>query len=212
MICNLEPVETVDENEKKIHLQKATLQNKTDDIPITIFGDLVNQINNEVMALILTDLRVSKYMTTRLLKSTDTKAFQVSDKEMSIDPKDLRDANSKSITATIISVDLTLLNKDLVFLKCKQIVVPLNDDDDEVGKSIFICNASNSMVDETLCKSVGKVVFSAQTQKMKLALVVTVFGVPITEKFKLARSMIKSYVNKKYSVAYFKITSIEKAE
>ena len=56
MICNLEPVETVDENEKKIHLWKA----KTDDIPITIFGDLVNQINNEVMTLILTDLRVSK--------------------------------------------------------------------------------------------------------------------------------------------------------
>ena len=114
MVCNLEPVETVDENEKKIHLWKA----KTDDIPITIFGDLVNQINNEVMTLILTDLRVSKYMTTQLLKSTDTKTFQVSDKEMSIDTKDLRDANSKSITATIISVDLTLLNKDLACLKC----------------------------------------------------------------------------------------------
>ena len=68
------------------------------------------------------------------------------------------------------------------------------------------------MVDETQCKSVGKVVFSAQTQQMKPALIVTVFGVPITEKFKLARSMIKSYVNKKYSVADFKIASIEKAE
>ena len=81
------------------------MQDKTDDIPISIFGDLVNQINNEGMTVTLTDLRVSKYMTTRLLKSTDTTTFQVSDKEMSIDLKNLRDANSKSITATIVSVD-----------------------------------------------------------------------------------------------------------
>ena len=204
---------------KKIHLRKATLQDKTNDIPITIFGDLVNQIDNEGMTVTSTDLRVSKYMTIRLLKSTDTTKFQVSDKEMSVDPKDLRDANSKSMTATIVSVDLTSLNEHLVCLKCKQIIVPLDDDDkDEVGKSIFICNACNSMVDETQCKSVGKVIFSAQTQQMKvtlnaeLALVVTVFGVPLTEKSKLTRSMIKSYVNIKYSVADFKVTSIEKAE
>ena len=73
---------------KKIHLRKGTLQDKTDDIPLTIFGDLVNQINNEGMTVTLTDLRVSKYMTTRLLKGTNTTTFQVSDKEMSIDPKD----------------------------------------------------------------------------------------------------------------------------
>ena len=77
---------------------------------------------------------------------------------------------------------------------------------------------SSTMVRETQCKSVGKVVFSAQTQQIKVtlnagpALVVTVFGVPITEKFKLARSMIKSYVNIKYRVADFKVKSIEKAE
>ena len=141
------------------------MHDKTDDIPITIFGNLVNQINNEGMTVTLTDLRVSKYMTTRLLKSIDTTTFQVSDKEMSIDRKDLRDANSKSIVATIVSVDLASLNEHLVCLKCKQIVVPLDDDDDdEVGKSIFIYNACNSMVDETQCKSVGRVVFSAQTQ------------------------------------------------
>ena len=61
---NLEPVETVDKNEKKVHLRKATLQDKTDDIPIKIFGDLVNQINNEGMTVTLTDLSVSIYMTT----------------------------------------------------------------------------------------------------------------------------------------------------
>ena len=203
---------------KKIHLRKATLQDKTDYIPITIFGDLVNQINNEGMT-VTADLRVSKYMTTRLLKSSDTTTFQVSDKEMSIDPKDLRGAHSNSITATIVSVDLISLNEHLVCLKCKQIVVQLDDDDDdELGKNIFICNACTSMVDETQCKSVGKLLFSAQTQQMKVtlnaepALVVSVFGVPITEKFKLARSIIKSYVNIKYSVADFKVTSIEKAE
>ena len=92
---------------KKNHLRKAALQDKTDDILITIFGELVNQIINEGMTVTLTDLRVSKYMATRLLKSTDTATFQVSDKEMSIDVKDLRDANRKSITATIVSVDLT---------------------------------------------------------------------------------------------------------
>ena len=61
-------------------------------------------------------------------------------------------------------------------------------------------------------------VFSAQTQQMKLtliatpALVVTVFVVPVIKKFKLARYMIKSYVSIKHSVADFKVTSIAKAE
>ena len=146
-IYHLDPVETVHKNEKKNHLRKATLQDKTNDIPISVFGDLVNQINNEGMTVTLVDLRVSKYMTTRLLKSADTTMFQVSDKEMSINPKDLRDANSKSMTATIVGVDLTSLNKHLVCLKCEQIVVPLDDDEDvKVGKNIFICNACNSMV------------------------------------------------------------------
>ena len=44
------------------------------------------------------------------------------------------------------------------------------------------------------------------------ALVVTVFDVPIAEKFKLARSIMKSDVNKKYSVVDFKVTPAEKAE
>ena len=43
-------------------------------------------------------------------------------------------------------------------------------------------------------------------------LVVTVFGVSVTEKIKLARSMIKSYVNIKRSAVDFKVTPIEKAE
>ena len=165
VIYNLEPVETVDKNEKKIHLRKSTLQVKTDDIPITTFGDLINQINNEGMKVTLMDLRVSKYMTTQLLKSTNTTTFQVSDKEMNIDPKDMRDANSKSITASIVSVDLTSLSQLLVCLKCKQIEALKDggDDDDEVGKNNFIGNASNTMADETKCKSVCKVVFSAQT-------------------------------------------------
>ena len=60
IVYNLESVKTADKNEKKIHLRKATLQDKTDDIPITIFGDLVNQINNKGMTVTLTDLRVSK--------------------------------------------------------------------------------------------------------------------------------------------------------
>ena len=114
---------------------------------------------------------------------------------------------------------MTSLNEHLVCLKCKQILVLLDDDDnDEVGKNIFICNACNSIVDETQCKSVSKVLFSAQTQQMKVilnvesALFVTVFGVPITEKFKLARPMIKYYVNMKHSVANLKVTSIEKTE
>ena len=182
---NLEPVETVDKNVKKVHLRKATLQDKTDDIPIQIFGDLVNQINNKGMTVTLTDLSVSIYMTTRLLSSTSTTTFQVSDEEMSIDPKNLRDANSKSTTATLVIVGLTSLNEHLVCLKCQQIVVTLdNDDNDEVGKYIFICNVCNLIFHETQCKSVGKVVFSAQIQQMKLtlnaepSLFVTVFGVP----------------------------------
>ena len=37
------------------------------------------KINNEDITVTLTDLRVSKYMKTRLLKSTDTTMFQASE-------------------------------------------------------------------------------------------------------------------------------------
>ena len=95
--------------------------------------------------------------------------------------------------------------------------MPLDDDDqDEVGKNIFICNVCNSMVDETQLKSVGKVIFSicsANEVNFQCWVNISCYRVyvPITEKFKLARYMIKSYVNIIYSVVDFKITSIEKA-
>ena len=70
LVCNINLIGRVETYKKAICLRKATLKDNSDNIPITVFGELVDKLE-EPGTLILTDFTVSKYMTTRLLKSME---------------------------------------------------------------------------------------------------------------------------------------------
>ena len=64
---------------KKITSQKLPCKTKLMTYPSQNLAIWLIKINNEDITVTLTDLRVSKYMKTRLLKSTDTTMFQASE-------------------------------------------------------------------------------------------------------------------------------------
>ena len=79
-MCNISPIERVETNRKTICLRKAAPQDNSDDIPITVFGELADKVK-EQSKFILTDFRVSKCVTTKLLKSTEMSTIQKTETE-----------------------------------------------------------------------------------------------------------------------------------
>ena len=54
-VVNVLQIETVEKDERVIHLRKATLKDVTDDIPLTLFGSMVDVIEKK-STYMLTDL------------------------------------------------------------------------------------------------------------------------------------------------------------
>ena len=68
-VYNVSSIQIVEKNEQQISLRKASLKDHTVEISITFFGNLAEKVPEQT-TFSLTDLRVSKYMNTRLLKTT----------------------------------------------------------------------------------------------------------------------------------------------
>ena len=106
----------------------------------------------------------------------------------------------------ILSVDLDTLKQKLARLKCKCIVDP-----DE----IVIYSSCNTMKTLDCCKNKSDSVFPVQVGTSKLTLsvqpdiLVVTFGVPLDEKFKLAKSMLKAEVKIRYSLVDNKVIILE---
>ena len=81
LVFKISSIEHIEKDGKTLHLQKASLQDNTDDVPITFFGILVHHIEKKTVHS-LTNLRVSKYMFTRLLTTTKSTKITTSDKEI----------------------------------------------------------------------------------------------------------------------------------
>ena len=69
---NVSPTETIEKSEQQVSLRKASLKDHTDEISITFFGNLAEELEDKTTFSLTDDLRVSKYMNIRLLKTTET--------------------------------------------------------------------------------------------------------------------------------------------
>ena len=76
-MCNVSPIEIVEKNEQQTSLRKPSLKDYTDEISITFFGNLAEKVQEQT-TFSLTDLRVLKYINTRLLKTTETSTATIS--------------------------------------------------------------------------------------------------------------------------------------
>ena len=69
---NVSPIEIIEKSEQQVSLRKASLKDHTDEISITFFGNLAEELEDKTTFSLTDDLRVSKYMNIRLLKTTET--------------------------------------------------------------------------------------------------------------------------------------------
>ena len=77
---NFSQIQTIAKGEKIIRLWKVTLKDATDDISLTLFGSMVDVIE-EISRSLFTVLQVSKYKFTRHLKTKEsTKITPAGDK------------------------------------------------------------------------------------------------------------------------------------
>ena len=126
----------------------------------------------------LTDFRVSKYMNTRLLKTTETSTAMVWQK-ICLDTENLTDSNHREVTGYILDT----LKQKLMYPKCKCIVDP-----DE----IVICCSCNTMTTLDCCEKKSDAAFSVQVGISKLALsiqpdiLMVAFGVPFRWKIQIS--------------------------
>ena len=107
----------------------------------------------------------------------------------------------------ILSVDLDKLKQKFMYPKCKCIQDPYE---------IVICFSCNTKVTLDCCKKKSDFVFSVEVGTSKLTLSgqpdisVATFDVPLDEKFKLAKSMLKAEVKIRYSLVDNKVITLEK--
>ena len=150
-VYNVSPIETAEKTEQQIRLRKASLKEHTNEISITSFGHLVEKVEEQTM-FSLTDIRLSKYMDIRLLKTTETATGTVS-REICFDTENFTDSNHTEVTVYILSVALDTLKQKLMCLKPKCIL----DLDETV-----ICSFCNTIAALDCCKKKSDVVFSVQ--------------------------------------------------
>ena len=69
---NVSPIEIIEKSEQQVSLRKASLKDHTNEISITFFGNFAEELEDKTTFSLTDDLRVSKYMNIRLLKTTET--------------------------------------------------------------------------------------------------------------------------------------------
>lgn len=112
-------------SQSTLPLQKAILQDNTGTIAVSFFGDLCDKVKSNKCYKI-TKLRIAKYMSERLLKTTEMSTITESS-DTDIEPN-LSDAVSdRTISGKIVGVDLRSLNSKTICYHCKA-DVDIDDD------------------------------------------------------------------------------------
>ena len=226
IIYNVSPIEIVETEDKTHYLRKATLQDTTDKIPVTIFGDLVNNelvntVEENPITIVITELRVSQYMNTRLLKTTEASTITESLRNIYVPRDEMEDANFAIVdNAKITSVELASLQEKLLCSRCRNTVEKVvdseRDKDDDDQDSFYVCNNCSRMTNKDGCKKLGKVIFTAKIGNSHMrfnanpSIITSIFQVPLKQEIKLAMSMIKTEVIVKYSKADLQVVSMRK--
>lgn len=196
-LYNLSNEKLVEKNGITIRLKQASINDKTDIIPITIFGDLVDKVEDKTVYC-FGNLRVSKYQSQRLLKTMDSSTITVS---VSLDPesftkkKDLVDSTSATVTGKIVSVNTKSLLTQLRCSMCKH-TVEVNEED------LVECEKCQNISVKELCQEKTNVTFTLLNSNTKARqeycapgeIITSCFEVTLDDTKMVARSMLNVQV------------------
>ena len=205
MVYDLGPTEEVLKDGTTIKLKKACLKDCNDEIPITIFGD--HDVENNTTYR-FTQLRVGKYSTQRLLKTTPLTTITKDSNQIQWDINDLSNITNNEIEGIIVSVNISSFDAKRL---CPNRKIEVVQDGD-----IIICSACSCMVAADDYRQVMDIIFTVSDSNVKLDFSTTydnlqkVFN--INDKKQLAKTMLHSKVIIKYDMTDNKVLEMKKRE
>ena len=184
LLCSLMPIESSTTN-PILTLRTAKLSDNTGDIQLTVCASLVNEVKED-NAFSFTNMRVSRFQSDRLIKSTEqTIVTPISDDKFEISEdgdrlvKQLLHVSINSVLSSTLEV------KQCCFL-CKSLV--------EINGDSVECSTCHSIFSSSKCSTSSLVKFVVTVGETSLTLpspskmIEKCFGNPIKNKFQLVKN------------------------
>ena len=192
----MKEVETTIKDGKSLPLRKAQLSDETCTIPVTLFAELVNEVE-ENRAYKFLYFKVSKYMSVRLLKSTERSVVQVLEDHNYTQPTLSINTQKCLSNVQIVSVNSKSFNIKYSCFICKA-EVKYND-------AFIECQECENIFPPQKCSKSSLVNFTvevdtnkSQSLSCQLDLLEKCFGVTVQRKNILINKMIYTPVEITY--------------
>ena len=207
LLYSLMPIESSTTN-PILTLGTAKLSDNTGDIQLTVFASLVNEVKED-NAFSFTNMRVSRFQSDRLIKSTEqTIVTPISDDKLEISEdgdrlvKQLLHVSINSVLSSTLEV------KQCCFL-CKSLV--------EINGDLVECSTCHSIFSSSKCSTSSLVKFVVTVGETSLTLsspskvIEKCFVCPIKNKFQLVKKLIENDVDVKYCVTDNTVLEIKRS-
>ena len=188
IVYSIGALETASKGNKLIEFQKASLKDNTGSMPITFYNELTKQ-QKEGQCYEIIEVRITKYMTQRLLKTTEfTEISEIEDNSFQLTDDDLN-LHQNSLEGKVVSVDLKTLRTQILCKKCKSEVI-LED-------GMFDCENCDKISSEIECLKISKVAFTMVGiyERFNLTaskeIVEACYSMPISRKKELGKKILK---------------------
>lgn len=211
IIFDIGPIQTCEKDGKPLKFRKATISDDTGTVPITLFSDISEKSLKDKQCYAFTNMRIAKYLSQRLLKSTQFTTVDLEDrKRVKLGDKDLIDHSKTSVVGIIASVDMKSFQTKYVCINCKHSLDASNEDE-----GMITCGNCDNMLLMDQCKVLSKVCFTLLTdhnEKIKYdcnhEILEDCFSIPIKKRALLAKTMLQSRVITRYDTSDNSLVSI----
>ena len=211
VLCDVGEVKTVEIDGIPLSIRRALLRDNTGTIEMSFYGDLVKNISEETCYK-LNHLLVSKYKSSRLLKTTHNTTLEVvTDHDIVVDDAvaAVKNLSNESIVCKVISVNTKSFSPKLCCPTCLKEVHP--------DEGFVMCVACSNMTIPENCIKETVVPIKVQdittNQKLQLIssheLLTKCFKEDLLAKEKLARKMLLSSINLTYDKNDMIISNME---
>ena len=153
LVYNLQDEEHVDKDGKPLRMRKAQFKDETDSIEIVLFSNFIDQVTDN-KCYDFQKLRIQKFQSRRVLKSTEMSSATISKNFiLTLSEDELLSTSKISITAKVVSLDMSTFDVKMLCPNCKTNATPDN--------SIVWCDTCSHVSSEELCIKVGDVKITA---------------------------------------------------
>ena len=185
---------------------KASLKGNIGSMPITFYNELTKQLK-EAKRYEIIETTITKYMTQRLLKTTEfTEILEIEDNSFQLTDDDLN-LHKNSLEGKVVSVDLKTLRTQILCKKWNSELI-LED-------GMFDCGKCDKMSSEIECLKISKVAFTMVGINERFDLTASkeiadaCYSMPISRKKELGKRMLKTTIKVTFNIEDHTVESME---